>query len=1083
MLRLALLLIVCAIPLADEARADALASTPGYFRFPALSDDGIVFTAEGDLWRAPVRGGDATRLTSQAGEEAHAAVSPDGTQIAFSAAIDGATEVYVQRLGDAAVPVRLTYDIDVALVVGWTPDGAVLYTTRRHGDLPGVHLARVDPVSRVTSILPIALASDGQYDDDGTLYVTRFAFQGSFTKRYQGGGAQSIWRYPVDAREAEPLTGSFEGTSRSPMPWRGRVYFETDRSGTMNLWSMSPAGQDLRQHTQHTDFDVQGASLRHGRIAYQLGADLRVLDVTNGEDVRVPIRLVSALTQGRERTVPSPSEWISSAHLSPSGDSLVLTARGQVFVAPVKKGSVELAAAEAGVRYRDAQFLPDGRTLLALADRTGEFEFWRLPAVPTETPTAISSGATVTRREGVISPDGRFIAHQDQDQHLWMHEVSTGQARLVARSDTVAFRDLRWSADARWLAYVQAGGNAISRIWLYDVRQRRARPVTTDRFDSYSPTWSPDGAWLYFLSDRNFDSAVASPWGPRQPEPFFDRQTRVYQLAIARDARSRFAARDVQAPATPVATPALDGIDDAGLAGRVSEVPLVAGNYASLDTDGQRLYFLSWEVGAAHRKALRMMPIDDSRDLETLAVDVDRFELSLDGSTLLLTRRDDLYVLPADGTVPTELARAKVVLGTWTMTVRPRDEWRQMFVDAWRQQRDGFYDRDMHGVDWLAMRARYEPLLSRVTDRAELGDLIAQMVGELSALHMFVRGGDLPKGGEVTVGSLGATLVRDDARGGYRVERVLVGDPDLPTERSPLASPLVDVREGDVITAVDGVGTLAPDHIHLLLRDAVGKDVRLRVVTGGTDSVREVVVRPISSRREAELRYRTWELDRRRRVDDASGESIGYVHLRAMNAADMAEWQRAFYPVHDRQGLVIDVRRNTGGNIDSWLLSRLLRQAWFYWQPRTGQPTANMPYAYRGHIAVLVDQETASDGEAFAEGVRRLGLGVVIGTRTWGGEIWGSGGSALLDRGTASVPDTGVFSAQGEWIIEGRGVEPDVVVDNLPVATFHGEDAQLNAAVAYLQQRIREVPAPPIAAPRYPDKRSPSLVTSTAPLP
>jgi tricorn protease len=505
----------------------------------------------------------------------------------------------------------------------------------------------------------------------------------------------------------------------------------------------------------------------------------------------------------------------------------------------------------------------------------------------------------------------------------------------------------------------------------------------------------------------------------------------------------------------------------------------VPGNYSALGTDGLRLYFLSWNAGDAGRKALRMMPIGDTRELATIAVGVDRYEISDDASTLLFTRGDDIHVVPADGAVPTELGRSKVAFGEWTLTVQPRDEWRQIFVDAWRQQRDGFYDRRMHGVDWHAMRARYEPLLARVTDRAELGDLIGQMVGELSALHMFVRGGDTPRAEEITFGSLGATLVRDERAGGYRVARVVTGDPDLPGERSPLASPQVDVRTGDVITAVDGVSTLVPDHIQLLLRDAVGKDVRLRVVAGDSGAVRDVVVQPISTRRDAELRYRSWELERRRRVDEASAETIGYVHLRAMNAADMAEWQRAFYPVHDRQGLVIDLRRNTGGNIDSWLLSRLLRQAWFYWQPRTGQATANMPFAYRGHIAVIVDQETASDGEAFAEGVRRLGLGVVIGSRTWGGEIWGSGGNALLDRGTASVPDTGVFSAEGEWLIEGHGVEPDVLVDNLPVATFHGGDAQLEAAIAYLKQRIGEMPQAPVRTPPYPDKRAPIVSNST----
>jgi tricorn protease len=1085
-------LIVLFVLLAGGARAETRAPEAGYFRHPALSDDSIVFTAEGDLWRVPVRGGDATRLTSKSGEEAHAAVSPDGTHVAFTAAFDGPIEVYVQRLVDGAAPTRLTYEIAGVAVVGWTPDGAVLYATRRHADLPGVHLARIDPATRATTVLPLALASDGAYDENGALFVTRFAFQGSFTKRYQGGAAQSIWRYRSGATEAEPLTSQFPGTSRTPMPWRGRVYFESDRDGSMNVWSMSPDGGDLRQHTHHLEFDVQGASLRNGRIVYQLGADLRVLDVTNGEDVRVPIRLGGPLTQGRERVVTSPAEWISSAHLSPTGDRLVLTARGQVFVTPVKNGPVALAAREPGVRYRDARFLPDGKTLVALADRTGEFEFWSFAANASTSPTAISTGAIVTRRDGVPSPDGATIAHQDQDQRLWVHDVRTGAARLVATSDTVPFRDLRWSPDGQWLAYVQSGANAVNRIWFYDLREDKARPVTTGRFDSYSPAWSLDGAWLYFLSDRTFDSVVSSPWGARQPEPFFDRQTRVYQLALRKDVRSRFATREERAvPArgqAPVAAPPASvavvtrapvTIDFDGLATRVTDVPLVPGNYSALDTDGQRLYFLSWDAGSANRKALRMMPIGDSRALETVAGNVDRYEISQDASTLLISRADDLFVVAADGTVPTELSRSKVTFGDWTLTVQPRDEWAQIFVDAWRQQRDGFYDRRMHGVDWQAVRARYEPLVARVTDRTELGDVIGQMVGELSALHMFVRGGDTPKPDETAFGSLGATLVRDDRAGGYRVARAFMGDPDLPGERSPLAAPHADIRVGDVITAVDGVGTLVPDHIQLLLRDAVDKDVRLRVVAGDTREVRDVIVQPISMRRDAELRYRTWELERRLRVDAASAETIGYVHLRAMNAADMAEWQRAFYPVHDRQGLVIDLRRNTGGNIDSWLLSRLLRQAWFYWQPRAGQATANMPFAYRGHIAVLVDQETASDGEAFAEGVRRLGLGVIIGTRTWGGEIWGSGGSALLDRGTASVPDTGVFSAQGEWLIEGRGVEPDVVVDNLPVATFHGDDAQLEAAIAYLTQRIAERPPAPVKTPPYPDKRAPVVGSST----
>ncbi len=1073
-------------PVAEPLRSSA----PGYFRFPALSDDGLVFTAEGDLWRVGVRGGEAARLTTHAGEESHAAVSPDGTRIAYSASFEGPTEVYVSKI-DGSAPTRVTYEADTAIVAGWTADGDILYATRRHADLPGMHLARVNPDTRAVTVLPLALASDGSIEAAGrTVYFTRFPFQGSFTKRYQGGGAQSIWRYTLGGAEAEPLTAGYPGTSRTPMVWKDRVYFVSDRDGTMNLWSMAPDGRDLRQLTHHIEFDVQSPSLRLGRIVYQLGADLRVFDVTNGEDALVPVRISSEFTQLRERTLKSPVEWVSSAHLSPSGDRVVLTARGQVFVTGARRGPVATTAREAGVRYRDARFLPDGRTLLALADRTGEFEFWTLPAEGGATPAAVTTGATVTRREGIPSPDGRWIAHQDHDQRLWVHDLRSGAGRDVATSTNGSFRDLRWSADGQWLAYVQTGANGVHRIWVYGVGEGRTRPVTTDRFDSYSPTWSPDGAWLYFLSDRMFESAVASPWGPRQPEPFFDRQTRVYQIPLRKGLRSRFAtkeeraalSRDGRPDSTRIATDAAPGgIDFDGIVTRLQDVPLVAGNYSHLDTDGQRLYFLSWDAGPSPRKSLRMMPIDDRRVLDTVTGGVDRFELSQDRSTLLVEKGDEYYVFPSDGASAVDLPKTRLPLNDWAMTLQPHDEWRQIFVDAWRLQRDGFYDRKMHGVDWDGMRRRYEPLVARVTDRAELSDVIAQMVGELSALHMFVRGGDLRKPEDVAVGALGASLVRDEAKGGYRITRLWLGDPDLPAERGPLSAPHVDAREGDVITAVDGVSVLPAADLHVLLRDAVDKDVRIRLVAGDTGVARDVIIRPISMRREADLRYRQWEVARRQQVDAAAAEQIGYLHLRAMTAADMAEWQRAFYPVHTRPGLIIDLRRNTGGNIDSWLLSRLLRQAWFFWQPRSGDASPNMPYAYRGHVAVLVDQETASDGEAFAEGVRRLGLGVVIGTRTWGGEIWGSGGNALLDKGTAAVPDTGVFSADGEWLIEGRGVEPDIVVENLPHATFMGRDAQLEAAIAWLQDRIREAPVPAVKPPAYPDKRAP-IVTSTASL-
>jgi len=375
----------------------------------------------------------------------------------------------------------------------------------------------------------------------------------------------------------------------------------------------------------------------------------------------------------------------------------------------------------------------------------------------------------------------------------------------------------------------------------------------------------------------------------------------------------------------------------------------------------------------------------------------------------------------------------------------------------------------MHGVDWESTLERYLPLVERVTTRAELSDLIGRVVGELSALHTSVRGGDLREGqDQVRVATLGARLLRSPGDGGYRIDYIYRSDPDYPDEMSPLADPYLDVEAGDVISRVNGVETLAAPDLGALLRNQAGKQVLLTLRDASRGEDRDLIVVPGANERD--LRYSDWEYTRRLRVEEEGEGRIGYVHLRAMGSRDITRWYRQFYPVYDRQGLIVDVRRNSGGNIDSFILDSLLREAWMYWKERVGRPTWNMQYAFRGHMAVLVDENTASDGEAFAEGFRRLGLGPVIGARTWGGEIWLSSVNRLSDGGLARAPMMGVYGEEGEWLIEQVGVIPDIEVVNLPHATFNGEDAQLEAAIAYLEQRIAEDPRPIPPAPPYPDR-------------
>ena len=1096
----------------------AVAQGPrGYYRQPALHGEAIIFVAEGDLWRVPVKGGTAQRLTSHPGSESSPAISPDGTTLAFAAEYEGPTEIYTMPLGGGA-PTRHTFDAADGRVVGWTPDGRVLFRTTKFSTLPNSQLVSLDPKTGERRVLPLAQASEGVFGGDGkTLYFTRLPKQSSSTKRYEGGWIENLWRFREGDAEAEPLARDFKGTSRNPMWWRDRVHFVSDRDGVMNLWSMKPDGTDLKQLTKHTGFDLATASLHDGRIAYARAGDLHVFDLASGRDTQLAVTLASDFDQQREKWVKKPLEYLTAAHLSPTGDRLALTARGQVFVAPLESGRFVEVPRKADVRYREARFLPDGKNLLVQSDESGEIEFWKMPANGLAGPTALTTNGTVFRHAGQPSPDGKRLAWGDKDLKLWVHDFDTGLTTTVAEGRTDDLTDFAWSPDSRWLAYVQAAANGYPQIHLFNVTDGTRATVTSDRVDSYSPAWSPDGKWLYFLSDRELRSLVGSPWGPRQPEPHFTETTKLYAVALKAGLRSPFlpkeegngedakpakeepakseaGTRKVEAEKPNPETNAPSGklpataetktnqppagvtvaIDLDGLATRLHELPVPAGNYSRLEATAKHLLWVASDTGFGAKSHLRQLEITHKDPKpKTLVEDLGSYELSGDGKKLLVRKGDSFFVIASDAGAPAKLDE-KFDLGGWTFALAPREEWRQIFTESWRMLRDYFYDRGMHGLDWRAVHAKYLPLVDRVSERNELSEVIAEMVGELSTLHIYVRYGDDRDGpDQIKPASLGARFARDEAAGGWRVEHLFETDPEYPDDLPPLRRPGVDVQEGDVLTAINGRPTLAVPQLDQLLRNQTGKPVLLDVKPGGTNAVRQVTVKPVSTDADAELRYDEWEFTRRRTVERLATNQIGYVHLRAMGADNMAEWAREYYPVFNRPALIIDVRHNRGGNIDSWILNRLLRKAWFFWQPRVGDPAWNMQQAFRGHIVVLCNERTASDGEAFAEGFRRLGLGKVIGTRTWGGEIWLSARRWLVDSGMATAAETGVYGPEGSWLIEGHGVDPDVVVDNLPHATFNGRDAQLEAAVKHLQELIAKDPRPVPPAPKYPDKRFP----------
>ncbi len=1061
------------IPRTGPAETSAL----GFYRFPAVHGDVIVFAAEGDLWRVGVRGGVAQRLTTHPGEETDPEISPDGQTLAFTARYEGPAELYTMPLA-GGLPTRRTYEEEASLATTWTPDGRLVYTTTHYSTLPQPQLVALDLAANEKERIPLYTGSEAVYDPSGrTLYFVRPAFHNNVTKRYTGGTARDVWKFEAGSSEAVELTGDYDGESHSPMVWGGRVYFVSDRDGTMNLWSMDPNGRDARQHTFHSGWDVRSPSQEGGRIVYQLGADLWLYDIAADRTALVPITLASDFDQLRERWVDNPMEYLSSAHLHPKGESVVLTARGRVFVAPAGRGRLAQASVKPGVRYRDVAFLPDGETLVGLSDETGELEWVTLPATGVGEETPLTSDGTILRFQGHPSPDGKHLAYTDNNRDLWILNVATRVQTLVSE-DEEGVGGMAWSPDSRWLAYEKAAPNTFTQIRLFRPEDGARAAVTSDRVNSFDPAWDPDGEFLYFLSDRNLQSLVGGPWGPRAPEPYFDQPNEIFLVSLRPGLRSPFTPEDEltpkEAPAEPGAkkpAPAPVEIELSGLMARVKQVPVRSGNYSGLSVNDAGLFFMDRDAGTRGGGRLTAIAIarEKAPELTVVSEGVSSFEMSMDGKKLLLRQGTSLYVVDARTSRISSLAESRVDLAGWSFPMDVREDWRQIFIDAWRLERDYFYDPGMHGNDWAAVRDKHLPLVDRVTTRDELSDLIGWVVGELSALHTSVRGGDTRSGDDnVRVASLGARLARAPGAGGYLIEYVYRADPDYPDEVSPLAEPDLGIHEGDVIEAVNGQDALSAWDIGALFRNQT-RPVRLRVRPASGGPAKEVMVTPMTG--ESNLRYADWEYTRRLQVEEEGDGQIGYLHLRAMSGGNITEFYRNFYPVFDRQGLIIDVRRNSGGNIDSIILEKLMRQAWMYWKDRAGNPTWNMQYAFRGHMVVLVDQNTASDGEAFAEGFRRLGMGPVIGTRTWGGEIWLSSSNTLSDGGLARAPMTGVYGPEGEWLIEQIGVIPDIVVDNLPHATFNGQDAQLEAAIRYLKEKIAEDPRPVPPPPPYPNRR------------
>ncbi len=1068
---------------------------PGWFRDPAIHGDTVVFTAEGDLWTVAASGGTARRLTSHPGQESHAAISPDGRWLAFSGQYGESPAAHVMPLAGGLPRQVSAGDEGPVRVLGWSGDGRVLYSSADEGGMTWSSVVvAVAPQTGERQVLPVADANDASLDEAGRwLYFTRFGLgvTGDNARGYRGGALAQLWRFDLqDGGEAERI-GPRDANLRQPIWAHGRLLVIADIDGRDNLWSLAADGSNPRALTAHRDFSVRSAASDGARVVYQHGADLRLLDLADGADRRLPIHLVSDFEQRRERWLERPLRFLEATALAPAGDRVALTVRGQVLLAAPGQIRRTLVAAPAGSRLRNPVLAPDGAHLYAICDATGEEEIWQFPT-DGSAGRALTDDGDSRRWQLWLSPDGRWLAHDDKRGRLWLLNTGNGDNRLIddgGADGNEGHADIGWSADSRHLVLVrQTREVGRDRLGLYTLADGQLQWLSSDRYHAHSPVFSPDGRWLWFLSDRHFELANGSPWGDRNTGPHFDRRTRIYALALQPDNRFAFLpeteltlaaatgqteertgrdARNGKNNASDGDAPPVPALVRDGLAQRLYQVPLPGGEYRRLRASKDRLYFLE---GRGRSASLKYLPIGNAGDKPTqVRSGVAGYDLSADGSKLFLhlAGKDGgsgadaapprFLIAEAASKLPEDLERIRIDLDDWTLRIDPPAEWRQMFADAWRLHRDHFYDPAMRGVDWPALRQHFQPLLTRVTDRLELDDLLAQMMAELGALHSQVRGGDFRReSAPARAAHLGARLT--PVSDGLRIDHILRGPPELPDQAAPLQAADVDARPGDVITAVNGQPVADLANLATMLRNQTGKQVLLDLRRGR--SAHRTVAVAIDDQRLARLRYSDWVEGRRSQVELAGDGRIGYLHLYAMGGNDMAAFAREFYAQFDRPALIVDVRRNRGGNIDSWVIEKLLRRAWAFWQRPQGQPYTNMQQTFRGHLVVLTDALTYSDGETFAAGVQALGLGPLIGTRTAGAGIWLSARNTLVDRGLARVSEFPQYGIDGQWLIEGVGVQPDIQVDNPPHATFNGADAQLAAGVDWLLRKLEAEPVP-----------------------
>ncbi|WP_371193697.1 S41 family peptidase [Glaciecola sp. SC05] len=1065
--------------------ADALAqANTAYFTEPTLHDNTLVFASQGDLWIADVSTDNeqmAVRLSSHINVESQPHISPDGNSLAFVSDYASVPSVYVMP-SIGGTPRQVSFELMPSKLLGWVDNTTLLYSTMSATGMHNSYELKTLNLSDLnTSTLPLSDAVQGTISEDGsTVFFIQFGLQISSdnANQYRGGASGELWSYDLASkREARHLSVTHSGSVSYPMLYQDRLFFVSNQSGLDNIWSMNKNGDDFRQHTNFTDWAVRSPSVSNNSIVFQHGADLKQLHLATDEVSTYSILLQSDNTLLRTHYINNPLEYLENISIGHNGKKVVLTARGRIAVAHTDTTRLMNITTDPTSRSRHGILSKDGKHIYAISDVSGEYEIWQFDGRGKDTPKQLTDDGSILRTGLWLSPSGELLAHTDKSGKVFLLDLSSGKNRLIMDAKAQnSITDLVFSPDSQFLSFAyQARTSERAQIYLRDIKSGKNKLLTSTKYHAYSPTFSSNSQWLYFLSDRSFTPTPGSPWGDRNMGQMLDKRGQIFAISLGTNSSFPFAAPNELD--TPIADDADENdtpakIDFENIETRLWQVDAPSGNYQNLIATESHLFLL--ERDDSRSSDLKAIEFGFGNKLKNVTGGVNNIAISGDGKQLLVQKGTDenakLFVIPASASFPDDTDDVSVKLTNWSLAITPEDEWQQIFKDAWLMHRDSLFDANMRGIDWQASKQKYMPLLSRVSARHELNDIFEQMMGELNALHSQVRGGDISNDMNAPApASLGAAYLDD--KNGVKIARIYQFDREQLSQAPPLAMPGVNAQNGDIITAINGKSIKNTAELHSALLNSAGAQVLLDLKRGRKSH--QTIVVPASYQTEARYRYQDWVITNLNKVIQINSD-IGYLHLYAMGANDIASFAREFYAQYEKPGLIIDVRRNRGGNIDSVIIEKLMRRAWSFWQSTDGGKSTNMQQAFRGHLVVLADQFTYSDGETFTAGIRALDLGTVIGKQTAGAGVWLSGGNRVVDGGIARVAEFPVYAMDGRWITEGRGISPDIEVTNLPSATFNGEDAQLMAAIEYLQNKLVSEPVNDYKALPFPSVETPA---------